>query len=176
MQNYAKAVGFDLPKAHAENTFADNAKIGSYAKDAVKSMQMAGVLAGKNGNKFDPQGTATRAEVSAVLKRFVELVISTDNARGWMMNDSGKWMFYENGRPVTGTKTIDGTSYTFDANGVTADVPKNLTYGSYTVQKGDSFWSIASKYKCNIFELARINDKSIFSLIHPGDVLKVPEN
>lgn len=176
MQNYAKAIGFELPKAHAENTFADNAKIGSYAKDAVKVMQMAGVLAGKNGNKFDPQGTATRAEVSAVLKRFVELVISTDNAQGWMMNDSGKWMFYENGRPVTGTKTIDGTSYTFDANGVTADVPKNLTYGTYTVQKGDSFWSISWKYKCSMFELARINDKSIFSILYIGDVLKVPEN
>ena len=176
MQNYAKVIGFELPKAHAENTFTDNAKIGSYAKDAVKVMQMAGVLAGKSGNKFDPQGTATRAEVSAVLKRFVELVISTDNAQGWMLNDSGKWMFYENGRPVTGTKTIDGTSYTFDANGETADVPKNLTYGTYTVQKGDSFWSIASKYKCSSFELARINDKSIFSILHSGDVLKVPEN
>ncbi|MEA4986546.1 MAG: S-layer homology domain-containing protein, partial [Anaerovorax sp.] len=68
MANYAKAIGFELSKVHAENIFADSAKISSYAKDAVKAMQMAGVLAGKNGNKFDPQGTATRAEVSAVLK------------------------------------------------------------------------------------------------------------
>ncbi|WP_206458738.1 S-layer homology domain-containing protein [Anaerovorax sp. IOR16] len=68
MANYAKVIGFELSKVHAENIFADSAKISSYAKDAVKAMQMAGVLAGKNGNKFDPQGTATRAEVSAVLK------------------------------------------------------------------------------------------------------------
>ncbi|WP_313523760.1 S-layer homology domain-containing protein [Anaerotignum sp.] len=174
MQSYAKAIGFELPKAHAEILFADHGKISSYATDAVKTMQMAGILAGKNGNKFDPQGTATRAEVSAVLKRFVELVISTDNAQGWMQNDSGKWMFFENGRPVTGTKTIDGTSYTFDVNGETADMPKNLTYSTYTVQKGDSFWSIAWKYKCNLFELARVNDKSIFSMLYVGDVLKVP--
>jgi len=37
-------------------------------------MQMAGILNGKNGNLFDPQGTASRAEASAVLRRFVELV------------------------------------------------------------------------------------------------------
>ncbi|WMJ78688.1 MULTISPECIES: S-layer homology domain-containing protein [unclassified Sedimentibacter] len=90
MANYAKAIGFELPKVHAENIFADNAKIGSYANDAVKQMQMAGILAGKNGNQFDPQGTATRAEVSAVLKRFVELAINSDTAQGWTLNDSGK--------------------------------------------------------------------------------------
>jgi len=31
-------------------------------------------IGGKNGNVFDPQGTATRAEFSSVLRRFVELV------------------------------------------------------------------------------------------------------
>ncbi|RYD06068.1 hypothetical protein N752_05945 [Desulforamulus aquiferis] len=78
MQNYAKVIGLTLPKVHGENTFADSAKISAYAKDAVKQMQMAGVLSGKNGNLFDPQGTATRAEASAVLRRFVELAISSD--------------------------------------------------------------------------------------------------
>lgn len=78
MSNYAKTIGFTLPKVQAENTFADNAKISAYAKEAVKQMQMAGVISGKNGNLFDPQGTATRAEVSAVLRRFVELTISSD--------------------------------------------------------------------------------------------------
>lgn len=73
MQNYAKAAGFELPKAHEENTFADSEKISNYAKVAVKLTQMAGILTGKDGNLFDPQGTATRAEISAVLRRFVEL-------------------------------------------------------------------------------------------------------
>jgi hypothetical protein len=76
MQNYAKAIGFTLPKVHGEVTFTDSAKISIYAKDAVKEMQMAGIMSGKNGNLFDPQGTATRAEVSAVLRRFVELISS----------------------------------------------------------------------------------------------------
>jgi hypothetical protein len=39
-------------------------------------MQKAGIISGKEGNLFDPQGTATRAEVSSVLRRFVELTFS----------------------------------------------------------------------------------------------------
>ena len=74
MVNYAKTIGFEFPKKKEENSFADDAKISSYAKSAVKQMQMAGILEGKNGNQFEPQGTATRAEVCAMMKRFVELV------------------------------------------------------------------------------------------------------
>ena len=175
MSNYAKTIGFTLPKVHVENTFADNGNISVYAKDAVKQMQMAGVISGKNGNLYDPQGTATRAEVSAVLRRFVELAISSDTAQGWTMNDSGNWMYYENGKPVTGKKDIDGAAYTFDQYGVTADVPKNLRYTTYIVQKGDSFWLIARKLGCTMSELERLNNKSRFSIIYPGDVLRVPE-
>ncbi len=175
MSNYAKTIGYALPKVYIENIFADNAKISAYAKEAVKQMQMAGVINGKNGNLYDPQGTATRAEVSAVLRRFVELAISSDTAQGWTMNDSGKWMYYENGKPVTGKKDIDGATYTFDRYGVTADVPRNLRYTTYTVQKGDSFWLIAHKLGCTMSELERLNNKSRFSIIHPDDVLRVPE-
>ncbi len=175
MTGYAKAIGYTLPKVHIENTFADNSKISTYAKEAVKQMQMAGVISGKNGNLFDPQGTATRAEVSAVLRRFVELAISSDTAQGWSMNDSGKWMYFKDGKPITGKQDIDGATYTFDQYGVTADVPKNLRYTTYTVQKGDSFWSISRKLNCTMAELERLNNKSRFSLIHPGDVLRVPE-
>ncbi|MEW9124042.1 MAG: S-layer homology domain-containing protein, partial [Thermotaleaceae bacterium] len=78
MQNYAKIMDFTMPKVHGENTFADNAKISAYAKDAVKQMQMADVIGGKNDNLFDPQGIATRAEVSTVLRRLMELWISSD--------------------------------------------------------------------------------------------------
>lgn len=76
IQNYAKAMGFTIPEVHAANSFADDMNISSYAKDAVKQMQMAGIIKGKGDNLFDPQGTATRAEISAVLRRFIELMIS----------------------------------------------------------------------------------------------------
>ncbi len=175
MDRYATAIGFKLPEVHTQNVFADNAKIGAWAAPSVKCVQMASIIQGKSNNLYDPQGTATRAEVSAVLRRFVELAIFSDTAQGWTMNDSGKWMYYENGKPVTGKKDIDGSTYTFDQYGVTSDVPKNLRYTTYTVQKGDSFWSIARKLDCTMSELERLNNKSRFSIIHPGEVLRVPE-
>lgn len=91
------------------------------------------------------------------------------------MNDSGKWMYYENGKPVTWRIDINGSTYTFDQYGETADVPKNLRYTTYTVQKGDSFWSVARKLGCTMSGLERLNNKSRFSIIRPGDVLRVPE-
>ena len=83
MKNYAVKLGYTVPKALEAVTFADNASISSWAKEAVKSMQQAGILAGKNENKFDPKGTATRAEVATVLRRFVEIVIDPQTANGW---------------------------------------------------------------------------------------------
>ncbi len=74
MNNYAKSIGFILPKIHADNTFADSGQISADAKDAVKQMQMAGIIMGKRGRLFEPQDTATRAQVSVVLRRFLELV------------------------------------------------------------------------------------------------------
>ena len=82
MENYAKKLGYDLPKTIQAVTFADNAQISSWAKNAVKAMQQAGILAGKNGNQFDPKGTATRAEVATVLRRFVEIVIDPQATNG----------------------------------------------------------------------------------------------
>lgn len=175
MQSYANAIGYKLPSVHKEISFTDSAKIGTWAKTAVKEMQMAGILQGRDGGKFDPTGTATRAEVSAMLRRFVELVANSETAEGWVQNDSGNWMYFEDGKAVTGKKTIDGTTYEFDQYGVTAILPKDRRFTLYTVQKGDSFWAIASKYKVNIFELVSLGGKTIFSMIHPGDELKIPQ-
>ena len=41
MSSYAKVIGFTTPRVHPETTFADHAKISTYAKAAVKQMQMA---------------------------------------------------------------------------------------------------------------------------------------
>ena len=152
MANYAKKLGYDLPRTLKAVTFADNANISSWAKDAVRAMQQAGILAGKNGNKFDPKGTATRAEVATVLRRFVEIVIDSQTANGWQQNDSGQWSYYRNGKPVKGWlsddqkwywlvkatgmmfaggwKQIDGKWYYFYPDGTMA---VNTTIDGYTI-------------------------------------------
>ena len=81
MVNYAKATGYKLPVSKQANTFADDAKISAYAKDAVKAIQQTGIINGKDNNRLDPQGNATRAEASTILRRFVELVIDEGTAR-----------------------------------------------------------------------------------------------
>lgn len=152
MANYAKKLGYDLPKTLQAVTFADNAQISSWAKDAVKAMQQAGILAGKANNRFDPKGTATRAEVATVLRRFVEIVIDSQTANGWQQNDSGQWSYYRNGKPVKGWlsddqkwywlvkatgmmfacgwKQIDGKWYYFYTDGTMA---VNTTIDGYTI-------------------------------------------
>ena len=152
MANYAKKLGYDLPKTLQAVTFADNAQISSWAKNAVGAMQQAGILAGKANNRFAPKGTATRAEVATVLRRFVEIVIDPQTANGWQQNDSGQWSYYRNGKPVKGWlsdnrkwywldkttgmmfaggwKQIDGKWYYFYADGVMA---VNTTIDGYTI-------------------------------------------
>ena len=114
MKNYAAKLGYDLPQTLKAVTFADNTQISSWAKDAVKSMQQAGILVGKNENKFDPKGTATRAEVATVLRRFVEIVIDPQAANGWQQNDSGQWNYYRNGESVKGWLSEDQKWYWLD--------------------------------------------------------------
>ena len=54
------------------SAFADGAKVSDWAKDAMTWAVSQGILTGKDGQRLDPQGTATRAEVATILQRFVE--------------------------------------------------------------------------------------------------------
>ena len=114
MKNYADKMGYSIPKTLEAVTFADHAQISSWAKDAVKAMQQAGVLSGKENNRFDPQGNATRAEAATVLHRFVEIVIDPQSANGWQQNDSGEWSYYKDGEPVKGWLSDDQKWYWLD--------------------------------------------------------------
>ncbi len=116
MKNYATKLGYTIPKTLEVVNFADSAGISSWTKEAVKSMQQAGILAGKTNNCFDPAGTATRAEVATVLRRFVEIVIDPQTANGWVENDSGEWSYYKNGDLVKGWLSNDQKWYWLDKN------------------------------------------------------------
>jgi hypothetical protein len=112
MVNYAKATGYTLPVSRQTVIFADDVKISTYAKAAVKAIQQTGVVGGKDNNRFDPQGSATRAEASTILRRFVEVVIDEGTARGWSQNDAGQWQYIdENGKPVIGWLTAENGKY-----------------------------------------------------------------
>lgn len=80
LARYAAAMGLEAPAMNAGATFADAGKISDYAKDAATAMQKAGIISGKPGGVFDPKAGATRAEVSAMLHRFMLLFSPAENA------------------------------------------------------------------------------------------------
>lgn len=47
------------------------------------------------------------------------------------------------------------------------------TNGIYTVQSGDSWWSIATRHGMSMYTLASRNGKTIYSMLHPGDKLTI---
>lgn len=47
------------------------------------------------------------------------------------------------------------------------------TNGIYTVQSGDSWWSIATRHGMSMYTLASRNGKTIYTVIHPGDKLTI---
>lgn len=63
------------PAASADlGRFGDGASVSGWASDAVRWAVSAGLLEGSGGN-LNPGGTATRAEVAAILMRFCENVV-----------------------------------------------------------------------------------------------------
>ena len=52
--------------------YGDSGQVSAWAADAMAWAVSGGLISGKPGSLLDPQGTATRAEVAAILMRFVE--------------------------------------------------------------------------------------------------------
>jgi len=63
-----------LPNGVADVALAypDSADIEIWASEAAQYCQKTGIITGRDGGNFVPQSTATRAEVSAILQRFIE--------------------------------------------------------------------------------------------------------
>ena len=118
LERYAKATGYNIPASREASTYADKENIGSEYRTAVTAMQQSGIMMGIDGNKFNPKGTATRAEVSAMLSRYIKLTITPETAQGFAIDDAGKYHCYKDGKAMTGKQTINGMVYFFDESGV----------------------------------------------------------
>ncbi|MEG1336145.1 MAG: chitobiase/beta-hexosaminidase C-terminal domain-containing protein [Clostridiales bacterium] len=69
--NYAKEYEITFSATTPEITFKDAGKISPYAKDAVFTAQKGGLVQGRPDGTFDPQGPASRAEISSIIMRMV---------------------------------------------------------------------------------------------------------
>ncbi|MBE7015506.1 MAG: S-layer homology domain-containing protein [Ruminococcaceae bacterium] len=68
--NVIKKLGHEIPSA--ELTFEDSAEFGEYAKASVAALNKAGIVSGVGGNKFNPTGSATRAEAAVIIYKLLQ--------------------------------------------------------------------------------------------------------
>lgn len=74
LYRYAQYKKYDVSGANSLDGYTDAQSVSSYAVPALQWANAVGVVTGKSGNKLDPKGNATRAEVAAMLMRFCENV------------------------------------------------------------------------------------------------------
>jgi hypothetical protein len=78
LERYMTWANMNIPVTEEYRVFADEDEISGYAKNAVQRMNKLGVITGRgerNGQTvIDPKVAATRAEVAAILHRFIEAV------------------------------------------------------------------------------------------------------
>ncbi len=118
LMNYFELTGYRLPVSREATAYADASDINRLYKTAVTALQEAGIMMSRADNTFHPTASVTRAEFSSMLHRLVKLTIDPSTAQGWALNDAGQWLYYQNGKALTGTQTIDGVKYCFEATGV----------------------------------------------------------
>lgn len=76
LYRYAESLGVDTTAGgNAVKEFSDRGNVSAWATDAMAWCVGAGLLNGKSGSTLDPAGTASRAEVAAVLQRFMPLLL-----------------------------------------------------------------------------------------------------
>lgn len=76
LYRYAKAMGVDTAaKPDAMAGFADAGSVSGWSAEAMGWAVSAGLIAGGEDKTLDPSGTATRAEVAAILQRFIPSLI-----------------------------------------------------------------------------------------------------
>jgi hypothetical protein len=69
---YADYAMKQFPTTRQFSVFADDADIADYARNAIQTLYNGGIINGVGGDAINPRGGATRAEVAAMLHRFIE--------------------------------------------------------------------------------------------------------
>ncbi len=74
LYRYAKGASYDVSRTTDLSAFSDENIISDYAKDAMRWAVASGVIGGYSDETIRPTATATRAEVAAIMARFVRNV------------------------------------------------------------------------------------------------------
>ena len=79
LYSFAQSLGLVGEALEAE-AFADDADISAWATEAVAWARANNIISGRPGNLFDPQATATRAEVASVFQGFTTMPVVINEA------------------------------------------------------------------------------------------------
>ena len=71
LMNYANYKGQDVSARATLDTYSDAAAISSWANDTMSWAVAEGLISGVTSDELQPQGNATRAQVAAILQRFL---------------------------------------------------------------------------------------------------------
>ena len=71
LMNYAQYKGQDVSARATLDTYNDAAAISSWANDTMSWAVAEGLISGVTSDELQPQGNATRAQVAAILERFL---------------------------------------------------------------------------------------------------------
>lgn len=72
---YAQYKGYDVSARADLSAFADAAQISDYAQDTLAWANASKLIGGTSAATLDPAGSATRAQVAAILMRFCETIV-----------------------------------------------------------------------------------------------------
>ena len=72
--------GYEISGNALIESFADAAKHPEWAKAYIEDLRVLGLIGGDQAGKFNPQSTATRAEVAAIITRLLSAVYPEDPA------------------------------------------------------------------------------------------------
>ena len=70
LYRYARYKGSDTSAAADISTFRDAASVSAYAEEPMAWSVAEGLVGGIEGNRLDPQGSATRAQLAVILMRY----------------------------------------------------------------------------------------------------------
>ncbi|MEG2929201.1 MAG: S-layer homology domain-containing protein, partial [Oscillospiraceae bacterium] len=173
MLQFIKATGHEISDIREEMKFTDT------SDQAVKAMQMAGIIMGKDTTFFDPDSPVTRAQAAAVFRRYVGLLLSGNSpSQGFDMTDSGELVLYSDGKLVKGTKTFGNVKLDFDKQGICIKietVPDNKKYVTHKLAYGDTLWDLSKKYNCTVEEITQLNGINNPRSVPIGTELKIPQ-
>ena len=101
------------------------------------------------------------------------LQLAPDFAYFPSMNYVAMWQFADNWHGTDGNVELVSVIKGDVKNNVTVKPTVTVSGSHYTIQSGDSWWSIANRFGMDMYQLAQLNGMSINNVIHPGQKIKV---